>query len=111
MISRPPDDDREQGAFVAVSDLTVPLEGRTALVDAFRARLGAVERAPGFQRLEVWADENEATAFTLVAWWDSQADFVAYMRSAAHRASHDRIPTGDQAPRARRFRRFTIVAT
>lgn len=98
-------------AFVAFSELTVPPEGRDALIDAFRARLGAVEAAPGFQRLEVWADHADPSAFTMVSWWDSKQQFLDYMRSDRHRESHDRIPEGDHAPRAARFRRYTVVAT
>lgn len=103
--------DRSEDAFVAFSELTVPTEGRDALIGAFRARLGAVEAAPGFQRLEVWADQADPSAFTMVSWWSSRQQFLDYMRSDRHRASHDRIPDGDHAPRAARFRRFTVVAT
>lgn len=97
--------------FVAVSDLVVPAAGRDELIEAFRARLGAVEGAPGFQRLEVWADQADPSAFTMVSWWDSREEFVDYMRSTDHRRSHDRIPGGESAPRPARFRRFSVVAT
>ena len=97
--------------FVAASDLTVPPEGRAALMEAFRDRLGAVELAPGFQRLEVWADQSDPSAFTMVSWWDSRDQFLEYMRSDDHRRSHERIPGGEAGPRPVRFRRFTVVAT
>lgn len=101
----------EVGAFVAFSELTVPGEGRDALVAAFRSRLGAVESAAGFQRLEVWADLANPAAFTMVSWWDSREQFLDYMRSDRHRESHDRTPVGAHAPRPARFRRFHVVAT
>lgn len=99
------------GAFVAFSELTVASEGRDALTEAFRCRLGAVESAAGFRRLEVWADQADPEAFTMVSWWDSREHFLAYMRSDEHKESHDRIPAGDHAPKAARFRRFAVVAT
>jgi heme oxygenase (mycobilin-producing) len=99
------------GAFVACSELSVPGEGHDALVAAFRHRLGAVERAPGFRRLEVWCDPADPTAFVMVSWWDSREEFSAYMRSPDHRESHGRIPSGEHEPRPRRFRRFLVVAT
>ena len=102
--------DRGDETFVAFSELTVATEGRDVLIDAFRGRLGAVEAAPGFQRLEVWADQSDPSAFTMVSWWDSKEQFLDYMRSDRHRESHDRIPDGDHAPRAVRFRRFRVVA-
>lgn len=98
-------------AFVAVSELSVPPEGRDDLIAAFLSRLGAVEAAAGFQRLEVWADQADPTAFTMVSWWDSRQEFVDYMRSDSHRRSHDRIPAGEGAPRPAGFRRFSVVAT
>lgn len=98
-------------AFVAFSELTVPPEGRDTLIDAFRSRLGAVESAPGYQRLEVWADQADPSAFTMVSWWDSKEQFLDYMRSDSHTESHDRIPGGDHAPRPARFRRYQVVAT
>lgn len=97
--------------FVAFSELTVACEARDALIDAFRSRLGAVESAAGFQRLEVWADQADLSAFTMVSWWNSKRDFLDYMRSNDHRESHDRIPAGDHAPRPARFRRYQVVAT
>lgn len=101
----------EPGPFVAVSDLIVPADGRASLIDAFRDRLRAVEEAPGFQRLEVWAEETDPSAFTMVSWWDSKGHFAEYMRSADHRRSHERIPGGEAAPSPARFRRFSVVAT
>lgn len=98
-------------AFVAFSELTVASDGRDALIDAFRGRLGAVESAAGYQRLEVWADQSDPSAFTMVSWWDSKEQFLEYMRSDSHRESHDRIPDGDHAPRPARFRRYQVVAT
>jgi heme-degrading monooxygenase HmoA len=96
--------------FVAVSDLTVPEAGRAAVVAAFGHRLGAVDTWPGFQCLQVWADPSDPTALVMVSWWDTEEAFAAYMGSADHRRSHTRIPTGDNRPRPRRFRRYQVIA-
>jgi heme-degrading monooxygenase HmoA len=50
-------------AFVAFSELTVPVGGRDDLEAAFADRLGAVDRWPGFRGLEVWADEQDPTRY------------------------------------------------
>ena len=97
-------------AFVAVSDLTVPVAGRAALVAAFGHRLGAVDAWPGFRSLQVWADPADATALVMVSWWDTEEAFSAYMRSDDHRQSHARIPGGPDRARPRRFRRYTVIA-
>jgi len=96
--------------FVAVSHLTVPEDGRAAVVAAFGDRLGAVDSWPGFQGLQVWADPGDPTALVMVSWWDSEGTFAAYMGSADHRRSHQRIPTGVSRPRAQEFRRYQVIA-
>lgn len=97
------------GTFVAVSEFTVPSEGRQALLDAFARRLRAVEAWPGFRGLQVWADDRDESAFTMVSWWDSETQFAAYMGSRDHRESHGRIPKGEHRPRPGVFRRFRTV--
>lgn len=97
-------------AFVAHSEIRVPAGGVLDLVEAFRARLGEVDAWPGFCRLEVWQDERDAERFVMVSWWDSHESFSDYMRSQSHRRSHDRIPTGPDAPKPAAFARFKVVA-
>lgn len=98
------------GQFVAVSELSVPAEGREAAEAAFADRLGAVDAWPGFRGLQVWRDVNDATSMIMISYWDSQSEFSDYMRSDDHRRSHRRIPSGGNRLRAVRFRRFTVVA-
>jgi heme-degrading monooxygenase HmoA len=96
--------------FVAHSEIRVPPDGAAGLVSAFRARLGEVERWPGFVRLEVWQDERDPCRFVMVSWWDTRECFADYMRSESHRRSHDRIATGADAPRPAGLTRFQVVA-
>jgi len=97
--------------FVAVSELVVPEAGRDALRAAFLDRLGEVDQWPGFQGLQVLADLADPCSLMMISWWDSQQCFSDYMKSDDHRQSHGRIPTGDDRPRPRRFRRYEVVAT
>ena len=85
-------------SIVAVSDLTVPEAGQAAVIAGFGDRLGAVERWPGFQGLQVWADPGDPTALVMVSWWDTQEAFAAYMGSADHRRSHEGSRLGTTAP-------------
>jgi heme-degrading monooxygenase HmoA len=96
--------------FVAFSEIRVPAAGAAALAEAFADRLREVEGWPGFGHLEVWRDARDQTRFVMVSWWNSQDRFVAYMRSASHRRSHDRIQGGPDRPRAAAFTRFQVVA-
>jgi heme-degrading monooxygenase HmoA len=111
-MMRPPaaEDATRQPAFVAHSEIRAVGAGVPALIAAFQARLGEVEAWPGFGRLEVWQDERDEGRFLMVSWWDDQESFSAYMRSASHRRSHDRIPADPERPSPVSFTRFRVVA-
>jgi heme-degrading monooxygenase HmoA len=62
------------------------------LVRAFRNRAGLVDRFDGFLALEVWRSDRDEGEILMVSRWRDRGAFTAYMRSDAHRVSHDRIP-------------------
>ncbi|MGN6242894.1 MAG: antibiotic biosynthesis monooxygenase family protein [Motilibacteraceae bacterium] len=115
------------GSFVSVSHVTVDVargedgagadEARAdevradeVLERAFTDRLGEVEGEAGFQRLEVWRDVKRAGTYVMVTWWDSEADFGAYLRSDAHDRSHARVPTSPVRPRGAGLDRYQVIA-
>jgi heme-degrading monooxygenase HmoA len=96
-------------AFVVSSEVHIADAGTGTLERAFQDRLGAVDGWPGCRRLEVWRDLTRAGVYLMVSWWDSREDFSAYMRSDAHRRSHERIPE-EPRPSAAGVRRWEVVA-
>lgn len=81
-----------------MSRLRVPDERSEALVHAFRARVRLVDEADGFVDLQVWRSDRDPGELIMVSRWRDRAAFTAYMRSADHRASHERIsPSLDAA--------------
>jgi heme oxygenase (mycobilin-producing) len=83
--------------YVSMSRLRIPAERADALVRAFRARVRLVEGADGFVDLQVWQSDRDPGEILMVSRWRDRAAFTAYMRSEAHRISHDRIPPELQA--------------
>ena len=77
--------------YVSVSRLRVDPAQSDALVEAFRRRAHLVDGAPGFAGLEVWRSDRDPEEVLMVSHWSDRASFTAYMRSAEHRISHDRI--------------------
>ena len=75
-----------------MSRLRVPAERSDELVAAFNARLHAVDGHDGFVDLEVWRNDRDAGELVMVSRWRDRDAFKAYMKSADHRRSHDRIP-------------------
>ena len=77
--------------YISMSRLRVAPERADDLVAAFRGRLGLVDGFSGFEGLEVWRSDREPDEVIMVSRWRDRGSFRDYMRSAAHRASHDRI--------------------
>lgn len=79
--------------YVSVSRLRVTEERVGELVAAFRNRLGAVDAHDGFVDLQVWHSDRDPGEVLMVSRWRDRDCFKAYMRSADHRRSHDRVPS------------------
>src|SRR4051794_36930284 len=67
------------------------------LVHAFKQRLRLVDGADGFVDLQVWRSDRSPEEVLMVSRWRDRAAFTAYMRSAEHRISHDRVDPALQA--------------
>ncbi len=83
--------------YISMSRLHVAPERADDLIDAFRNRVGLVDGFEGFEGLEVWRSDREPDEVIMVSRWRDRSCFSEYMRSAAHRSSHDRIAPDLQA--------------
>ena len=95
--------------FVVSSEVTISPESAATLERSFRERLHLVEKALGFQRLEVWRDVTRPGVFQMVSWWDNADSFRQYVRSEEHRISHARIPHEPDRPRGTGVRRYVLL--
>jgi heme-degrading monooxygenase HmoA len=77
--------------YVSLSRLRVPEERAGELVSAFRRRARLVDDFDGFLDLQVWQSDRDPGELVMVSRWRDRAAFTAYMRSDAHRVSHDRV--------------------
>jgi heme-degrading monooxygenase HmoA len=77
--------------YVSLSRLRVPEERAPELVAAFRRRAHLVDGAEGFIDLQVWQSDRDPAELVMVSRWRDRTAFKAYMKSDAHRLSHDRI--------------------
>src|SRR3954467_5172902 len=90
--------------YVSLSRLRVEDERATELVEAFRRRAHLVDDADGFVDLEVWQSDRDPAEIVMVSRWRDRDAFKAYMKSDAHRVSHDRIdPALDEAIKLERL--------
>ena len=77
--------------YVSMSRLAIPGERAPELVAAFRARSRLADAADGFIDLQVWQSDRDPGEILMVSRWTDRESFKAYMKSDAHKASHDRI--------------------
>lgn len=97
--------------FVAVNVLAVPAHAASTLEDRFAARAGEVDQRPGFQRFELLRPADDAHGpssegegaerterYLVMTWWDSEADFRAWLESEEFQRGHAR--TTSQGPAA-----------
>ncbi len=90
--------------YVSLSRLRVERERAPELVSAFRRRAHLVDHADGFVDLQVWQSDRDPAELVMVSRWRDREAFKAYMKSEAHRISHDRIdPARDTAIRLARL--------
>ena len=90
--------------YVSLSRLRIGAERAPELVAAFRRRARLVESADGFVDLQVWQSDRDPAELVMVSRWRDRDAFKQYMRSDAHRISHDRIdPSLDDAIKLERL--------
>jgi heme-degrading monooxygenase HmoA len=77
--------------YISLSRLEITPERAPELVNAFRNRMRMADEADGFVDLQVWQADHDPGEILMVSRWRDRDCFKAYMKSAAHRASHDRI--------------------
>ena len=80
--------------YVSVSRLSVEDDRADELVAAFRRRARLVDGFEGFVDLQVWRSDRDPGEILMVSRWASREHFKTYMKSHAHRVSHDRIDDG-----------------
>lgn len=83
--------------YVSQSRLRIDPKRSEELIAAFRHRARLVEDADGFVDLQVWQNDRDDGEIVMVSRWRDRAAFTAYMRSDAHKVSHDRIDPDLQA--------------
>ena len=80
--------------YISMSHLRISPERAPELLRAFGGRCGLVEGHDGFIDLQVWQSDRDAGEVVMVSRWSDRACFKAYMKSADHRVSHERIDAG-----------------
>jgi len=75
-------------SVVRINAIKVPSERADELEQRFAARAGEVGKAEGFEAFELLRPTDERDTFLVYTRWRSQADFDAWVASAAFEHGH-----------------------
>lgn len=85
-------------SIVRVNAITVPPERAAEFEQRFAARAGEVSKADGFEAFELLKPTDERDVYLVYTRWRDQADFDAWVNSAAfqhgHKAHSSQGPVG-----------------
>ncbi len=75
-------------SIVRINAITVPKDSADELERRFAARAGEVSKSPGFEAFELLRPTDEREEFLVYTRWRSEADFDAWVSSAAFGKGH-----------------------
>ncbi|MCG3206685.1 MAG: Heme-degrading monooxygenase HmoB [Anaerolineae bacterium] len=76
--------------FVVMNRIAVNPDFARQFEERFRTRAGEVDKMKGFVRNQVLRPANPDDPYIVMTFWDSQADFEAWVNSDAFRKGHAR---------------------
>lgn len=85
-------------AVVKINAIEVPEGGGSALEERFRARLGEVERMPGFLGFELLRPVAGERRYFVYTRWESEEAFRAWVESPAFTRGHAGRAGGERPP-------------
>ncbi len=81
-----------------INAITVPRDRFDEFAERFANRLGAVDRAEGFEAFQLLRPDDERELCLVITTWRSEEDFQAWVRSpdfaAGHSQHRERGPVG-----------------
>ncbi|MCS6981301.1 MAG: antibiotic biosynthesis monooxygenase [Flavobacteriales bacterium] len=76
--------------FVAINYITCQPEYVQRFEELFSTRARAIDRLPGFRRMQVLKPRDPQGKYLVISWWDSEMHFRAWTRSPEFLEGHRR---------------------
>lgn len=103
--------------FVAINFITCEDEYRERFETLFKSRVHAIDRAPGFRRMQVLRPGREGGDYLVVSHWESQAAFDHWRTSPEFAEGHRRgfedvrraREEGRKAPMTSRMETYSVL--
>lgn len=76
--------------FVAINFITCQPDYVQRFEELFTSRAHAIDRLPGFRRMQVLKPQEPEGKYLVISWWDSEEHFKAWTRSPEFLEGHKR---------------------
>lgn len=105
-------------SFVAINYITCSPEYKERFEYLFGSRAKAIDTLPGFKDMHVLRPEKDSDQYLIVSYWESEAHFKAWTKSAEFLEGHKRgfadlaqaKAEGRPAPMHSDFKTYQIIA-
>ena len=103
--------------FVAINYITCTEGYRNRFEELFSSRVGAIDKMPGFQRMQVLRPKRTGEDYLIISEWDDERSFSAWTNSEAFEAGHRRgfadlkaaRERGETPPMTSSFRTYEVL--
>jgi len=103
--------------FVAINYITCTEEYRERFEELFQSRARAIDKMPGFQRMQVLRPKKDGDDYLIVSEWDDESSFKVWTKSEAFEAGHRRgfadlkaaRERGETPPMTSLFRTYEVL--
>lgn len=103
--------------FVAINYIECREDYRDRFEELFRSRAGAIDKMPGFVRMQVLRPIKGDTPYLVVSEWDSEKSFQDWTKSPAFEDGHFRgfadlkaaKERGEEPPMKSQFRVYEVI--
>lgn len=105
--------------FVAINYITCKEHYREKFEYLFKTRARAIDRMPGFIRMEVLRPKKDGDSYLIVSHWESEENFKAWVGSPEFIEGHQRgfedikeaKARGEESPLSSDFRTYEVITT
>lgn len=109
--------DRGKAAFVAINFIDCKTDYAERFESLFRSRARKIDRMPGFLGMNVLKCTESGEPYLVVSYWETEADFEAWVGSPEFHEGHRRAfadmkafkERGEEPPMASRFKTYTVL--
>ncbi|MFC5711217.1 antibiotic biosynthesis monooxygenase family protein [Thalassorhabdus alkalitolerans] len=99
--------------YIVTSTVTVPSEKADEVIDIYRNRSRAVDKAKGFRTFQLLQNDKKPGELTVHLEWESKADYLSWVTSDEYKKIHElekKYPDKELASIVPKVGQYKVVA-